>query len=35
MINDLMKQEGVLYVICPGSGGYDALFMLCDNNKSE
>lgn len=30
-----MKNENVLYVICPGSGGFDALFMLGLKKQSK
>jgi phosphomevalonate kinase len=30
-----MINENVLYVICPGSGGFDALFMLASGKKSN
>jgi hypothetical protein len=32
-INVLMEDENVFYVICPGSGGFDALFMLVSKEK--
>jgi phosphomevalonate kinase len=27
-LNELMEDKNLFYVICPGSGGFDALFML-------
>lgn len=30
-----MKDPNVLYIICPGSGGFDALFMLALKRESQ
>ena len=28
LIDEIMKMDDIWYVICPGSGGYDAIFVL-------
>jgi phosphomevalonate kinase len=32
LIDNFCSVQGVIYAICPGSGGYDAIFVLSVKN---